>query len=128
MGIERFRARWIVTLGQNALMLYFIHQIIALTLVRQRLGLVLGSWWYHALANVALVGILVGIGRFWQRLDDARRRGGYGQSRNPLALLERPTGFEPATSSLGSWHSATELRPPDNSYSTCATGDATCPP
>src|SRR3989442_15943569 len=25
--------------------------------------------------------------------------------------LERPTGFEPATSSLGSWHSATELRP-----------------
>src|SRR5262245_29741258 len=26
--------------------------------------------------------------------------------------MERPTGFEPATSSLGSWHSATELRPP----------------
>ena len=25
--------------------------------------------------------------------------------------MERPTGFEPATSSLGSWHSATELRP-----------------
>src|SRR5262245_40601449 len=28
------------------------------------------------------------------------------------SILERPTGFEPATSSLGSWHSATELRPP----------------
>src|SRR5918993_3887213 len=27
--------------------------------------------------------------------------------------MERPTGFEPATSSLGSWHSATELRPLD---------------
>ena len=26
--------------------------------------------------------------------------------------MERPTGFEPATSSLGSWHSATELLPP----------------
>src|SRR5438445_9705720 len=32
--------------------------------------------------------------------------------------LERPTGFEPATSSLGSWHSATELRPPGDSYLT----------
>ncbi len=35
---------------------------------------------------------------------------GYGVTRSPLPL-ERPTGFEPATSSLGSWHSATELRP-----------------
>src|SRR5579864_3530180 len=26
-------------------------------------------------------------------------------------LLERETGFEPATSSLGSWHSTTELLP-----------------
>jgi hypothetical protein len=29
-----------------------------------------------------------------------------------LFLLERETGFEPATSSLGSWHSTTELLPP----------------
>jgi hypothetical protein len=27
------------------------------------------------------------------------------------ALKKRATGFEPATSSLGSWHSTTELRP-----------------
>ena len=27
-------------------------------------------------------------------------------------VLERATGLEPATSSLGSWHSTTELRPP----------------
>jgi hypothetical protein len=26
--------------------------------------------------------------------------------------VERATGLEPATSSLGSWHSTTELRPP----------------
>jgi hypothetical protein len=26
-------------------------------------------------------------------------------------ILERETGFEPATSSLGSWHSTTELLP-----------------
>src|SRR4030066_160658 len=36
--------------------------------------------------------------------------------------LERPTGFEPATSSLGSWHSATELRPPTASYSSLLEG------
>ena len=37
------------------------------------------------------------------------------ESRDPRGFpegpVERPTGFEPATSSLGSWHSATELRP-----------------
>ena len=27
-------------------------------------------------------------------------------------IVERATGVEPATSSLGSWHSTTELRPP----------------
>jgi hypothetical protein len=32
-------------------------------------------------------------------------------------MVERATGFEPATSSLGSWHSATELRPLDASQS-----------
>src|SRR2546425_6113506 len=54
---------------------------------------------------------------------DVRFRGwnseGVTVARNPLNL-ERPTGFEPATSSLGSWHSATELRPPGASYSTTA--------
>jgi hypothetical protein len=28
-----------------------------------------------------------------------------------LLILERETGLEPATSSLGSWHSTTELLP-----------------
>ena len=37
--------------------------------------------------------------------------------RNYPKKLERATGFEPATSSLGSWHSAPELRPPVASYS-----------
>ncbi len=30
-----------------------------------------------------------------------------------LKGLERETGLEPVTSSLGSWHSTTELLPPD---------------
>jgi hypothetical protein len=29
-----------------------------------------------------------------------------------IDFMERETGFEPATSSLGSWHSTTELLPP----------------
>jgi hypothetical protein len=29
-----------------------------------------------------------------------------------IEKMERETGFEPATSSLGSWHSTTELLPP----------------
>src|ERR1700730_3417381 len=42
---------------------------------------------------------------------DSNGTKGLRETRNPLGVLERPTGFEPATSSLGSWHSATELRP-----------------
>ena len=36
-------------------------------------------------------------------------------------IMERATGLEPATSSLGSWHSTTELRPlmAGDFYSTC---------
>jgi hypothetical protein len=33
-----------------------------------------------------------------------------------IEKMERETGFEPATSSLGSWHSTTELLPPENSF------------
>src|SRR5437773_11555232 len=46
------------------------------------------------------------------------RRGLRAPGPQPPEFLERPTGFEPATSSLGSWHSATELRPPGASYTT----------
>jgi hypothetical protein len=37
-------------------------------------------------------------------------------------LVERATGVEPATSSLGSWHSTTELHPPTRK-SRCADDD-----
>src|SRR5439155_1913796 len=46
------------------------------------------------------------------------RWGVWGAISGPPTQLERPTGFEPATSSLGSWHSATELRPPSAPYIT----------
>src|SRR5439155_24065274 len=52
-----------------------------------------------------------------RKMSETRR--GYGPPcPDPAEELERPTGFEPATSSLGSWHSATELRPPGAAYST----------
>src|SRR3990172_4879826 len=35
----------------------------------------------------------------------------YDQSRLSSRVLERATGIEPVTSSLGSWHSTAELRP-----------------
>ena len=35
-----------------------------------------------------------------------------GLSSQVIEKMERETGVEPATSSLGSWHSTTELLPP----------------
>ena len=35
-----------------------------------------------------------------------------------MLILERETGLEPATSSLGSWHSTTELLPLDSTTRT----------
>jgi uncharacterized membrane protein YeiB len=89
MELKRWRPGWLVVLGQNALMLYFVHQIIALTLVRQRGGVLFKSWWLYALANVALLALLVGLGRLWPEIKHrarqvaARRREG----RVPVARL-----------------------------------------
>jgi uncharacterized membrane protein len=68
MEVRRFRPRWLVVLGQSSLMLYFIHQIIALTLVRQRLGVLIPSWWLYAAANVALLALLVGLAWLWPEI------------------------------------------------------------
>jgi hypothetical protein len=47
------------------MMLYMVHHVIALTLLHQRLGLLLHSWWLFALANVALVALLVWLAQLW---------------------------------------------------------------
>lgn len=80
METKRWRPRWLIVLGQNALVLYFIHQIIALTLVRQRLGVLFDSWWLYALANIALLALLVGLGWLWPELK--WRDGGSARSDN----------------------------------------------
>ena len=68
MEVRGFRPRWLVVLGQSSLMLYFIHQIIALTLVRQRLGVLIPFWWLYVLANVALLVVLYGLAWLWPEI------------------------------------------------------------
>lgn len=74
--IRRLPAQWLVILGRTSLMLYFLHHLIVLTLVNERLGLRLNNWWWFALANLALLVALVGIGWLWLELREglARRR------------------------------------------------------
>jgi len=74
MQVRRVRVPGLVILGQNALMLYFVHQIVVLTLARQRLGVVFTSWGLYALANVALLAVLVGLGWLWPELKRRARR------------------------------------------------------
>jgi uncharacterized membrane protein len=71
MAVRRWALRWLVILGQAALMLYFLHQLIVLTLVNQALGLRFNHWGRYALANLALLAALVGLGWLWLAL---RRR------------------------------------------------------
>jgi hypothetical protein len=65
MERRRVHAPWLVLLGQTALMLYFTHQLIELTLVKNILGLRFNSWPIYALANVAFVVLLVYLGKAW---------------------------------------------------------------
>src|SRR5216117_2188698 len=55
MKVRRVQVPWLVVLGQNALMLYFVHQVIVLTFLRQRFGVLFHSWWPYVLANALLL-------------------------------------------------------------------------
>src|SRR6185436_4722623 len=44
MERRRLQAPWLVLLGQTAMMLYFTHQLIELTLVNELLGIQMTSW------------------------------------------------------------------------------------
>lgn len=72
------RFPWLVTLGQTALMLYFLHQVIALTLVNEALGWRFNHWGAFAAANLAFLVGLVGLARAWlwlrPRLSDTLAR------------------------------------------------------
>ena len=63
--VLRWRMTWLVTLGRTALVLYFIHQLIVLTLINQRLGLRTNDWPWYLGANLVLLVALLGIGKLW---------------------------------------------------------------
>jgi uncharacterized membrane protein len=67
LGMEAWKRRlpWLVVLGQTALMLYFLHQVIALTLVNEWLGWRFNDWPRYTAATVVLLVLLVYTGKLW---------------------------------------------------------------
>jgi len=65
MEARRWEIPWLVTLGQAALPLYFIHQLIEETLIHRTLGLRFNNWVLYWAANAALIVLCVYLGRAW---------------------------------------------------------------
>jgi uncharacterized membrane protein len=74
MERRRWRLPWLVVLGQTAMFLYFFHQIIAFTLVKQRWGWHFDTWPQFWLANAVFVAGLVACGWAWRELRRWRPR------------------------------------------------------
>ena len=66
--VRGYRMTWLVTFGQTALVLYFVHQLIVLALVNQALHLRFNNWWTYGVANLVLMILLLGLGRAWLEL------------------------------------------------------------
>ncbi len=81
MEVKRWAPRWLVILGQTALMLYFVHQLIVLTLINQTLGLRFNSWPLYIGANVILIVVLIVLGWAWLAMKRAWRQGGLSWAR-----------------------------------------------
>jgi peptidoglycan/LPS O-acetylase OafA/YrhL len=80
--------RWLVELGQTAMVLYFVHQIIVFTIAKQWLGIAFASWAGYWAATAALMVVLLYIGKAWLGIRPRLRR--------------RPTpGAEPAPATAG---------------------------
>jgi hypothetical protein len=71
---RQWRLRALVILGQTALFLYFLHQVIVYTIVRNWLGWRFPGWPAFCLANAVLLLGLLGAGRAWLDLKRALRR------------------------------------------------------
>ncbi len=63
-----WRLRWLVILGQTALFLYFVHQVIAYRIVGQWLGWRFNDWPAFWAANGVFVIALVGLGWAWRAI------------------------------------------------------------
>lgn len=86
MEVKRRRLGWFVILGETAFMLYFVHQLIVLTLANQALGMRFNHWGLYWLANVVLMVALVYLGKAWLAIKRATRQ---------LSLVRR--GVPPGT-------------------------------
>jgi len=89
--VSSLTSRWLVVLGQTALMLYFVHQVIAYTLLGERglpfsVQLNFHRWWEFWLANAALVAACVVLGYGWQAIK-ARRTARRSSSPGPLSAV-----------------------------------------
>jgi uncharacterized membrane protein len=81
MERQGWHQAWLVVLGRTALMLYFVHQVIELTLVKNVLGWQFTSWWWYWLANVVFLVALVYMGKLWLAI-----KRGYGARRFRTAM------------------------------------------
>ena len=71
MEVKKRTFGWLVVLGQTAFMLYFLHQLIVLTLVKKALGTQFNDWLLYVAMNLLLTIVLVYLGKAW--LDIKRR-------------------------------------------------------
>jgi uncharacterized membrane protein len=68
MEVRKVSAPWLVVLGQTALVLYFLHQLVEYTLVKELLGWRFTSWWLYGGANVVLLVLCFYLARGWLAL------------------------------------------------------------
>jgi uncharacterized membrane protein len=75
--VRGWRPGWMIVLGQTALMLYFVHQIIAYTALGERgLRVSFHAWWKFWVANLGLMVACVALGYAWQAIK-ARSKGAF---------------------------------------------------
>jgi uncharacterized membrane protein len=73
--VRGWRPRWLIVLGQTALMLYLVHQIIAYTILGERwLNVSFRAWWPFWASNLGLMAACVAMGYAWLAIK-ARSRG-----------------------------------------------------
>ena len=66
--VRGWRPPWLVVLGQTALMLYFVHQVIAYSLASKWLHVNFKSWALFWMWNLALIVACIGLGYAWKAL------------------------------------------------------------
>jgi len=75
--VRGWRPGFMVMLGQTALMLYFVHQVIAYTILGERwLHVSFHRWWQFWVANLALILACIALGYAWQAIK-ARSKGAF---------------------------------------------------